>query len=47
MKTTIESAIKELTRKSENALAPHDAMHFAQAALSLAHVLALLDNLRT
>ena len=38
MKATIESAIKALATKAENAQQPHEAMNFAQAALNLAHV---------
>ena len=42
MKATIESAIKALATKAENAQQPHEAMNFAQAALNLAHVEATL-----
>ncbi len=37
MKTAIESAIKALAKKAENAKTSHEAMQFAQAALNLAH----------
>lgn len=37
METAIETAIKALATKAENAPQPHEAMQFAQAALNLAH----------
>lgn len=42
MKAAIESAIKALATKAENAPQPHEAMNYAQAALNLAHVEATL-----
>ena len=42
METAIETAIKALATKAENAPQPHEAMQFAQAALNLAHVEATL-----
>jgi len=39
MKDVIEKAIVELTKKSSEAVEPHHAMNFAQAALNLAHAL--------
>ena len=42
METAIETAIKALATKAENAPLPHEAMQFAQAALNLAHTAAVL-----
>jgi hypothetical protein len=46
MKTVIETAIKALAAKSENAKAPHEAMQFAQAALNLAHTFSTSEPMR-
>ena len=46
MKTELETAIKALAAKAENAAQPHEAMQFAQAALNLAHTDATLEVTR-
>jgi hypothetical protein len=42
MKREVKLNIKNLARKSQNAEHGNEAMHFAQAALNLAHTLATL-----
>lgn len=47
MKAVIETAIKRLTGKAENAQTPHESMNYAQAALNLAHAYATMaENTR-
>lgn len=46
MKTAIETAVKTLAAKAENAPQPHEAMNFAQAALNLAHAYATMEHTR-
>lgn len=46
MKTAIETAIKALATKAENAPQPQEAMQFAQAALNLAHADATMEETR-
>ncbi len=46
MKTVIETAVKALATKAENAAQPHEAMNFAQAALNLAHAYATMEHTR-
>jgi len=46
MKTAIETAIKVLANKATNAVQPHEAMNYAQAALNLAHTLAQMEVTR-
>ena len=46
MKTVIETAVKALAAKAENAAHPHGAMSYAQAALNLAHAYATLEATR-
>lgn len=43
MKTAIETAIKVLANKATNAVQPHEAMNYAQAALNLAHTYATME----
>lgn len=45
MKTAIETAMKVLAVKAENAV-PHEAMQLTQAALNLAHTYATLEATR-
>ena len=45
MKKEIEQAIKLLSQKVDNSVKSDDALRFTQAALNLAHVLAVLDNM--
>ena len=42
METAIETEIKTLAEKAGNATTSHEAMQFAQAAMSLAHVEVML-----
>ena len=47
MKEEVENALKSLSNKSiEITVKPHEAMQFTQAALNLAHILAILDNIK-
>ena len=46
METTIEGAIKLLAGKIAGEVKPGDAMQLAQAALNLAHVLAIQANIK-
>lgn len=46
MKTIIETAVKALATKAENAPHPHEAMNFAQAALNLTHAYATLEGVQ-
>ena len=39
METEINKAIKKLAEKAEKADVAHDALHYSQAALNLAHAL--------
>lgn len=43
---TLKTAIDALANKAKEATAPHEAMHFAQAALNLANAAATLHNMK-
>ena len=43
---TLKLVIEALAKNAELAAKPQDAMQFSQAALNLAHVIALLDSLK-
>ena len=45
MKNVIEKAIEALANKAGEALEPHHAMQFAQAALNLAHTQQVLHGI--
>ncbi len=45
MRTELENAIKKLAEAAASEKLPGDAMHRAQAALNLAHALAIAENL--
>ena len=44
MKYEIETAIKTLAQKAENSRSQDEAMKYSQAALNLAHTIAMLGN---
>jgi len=44
MKYEIETAVKTLAQKAENSQDKDEAMKYAQAALNLAHAVAMLGN---
>ena len=44
MKYEIETAIKTLAQKAENSRSQDEAMKYSQAALNLAHAIAMLGN---
>ncbi len=46
MKNEIETAIKLLSEKIDTVVKSEDALRFTQAALNLAHVLAIMDNMK-
>jgi len=46
MTNEIEQAIKLLSEKIDKSVKSEDALRFTQAALNLAHVLAVLDNMK-
>lgn len=46
MKNAIEAAITELTNKAKDAAKSEDALRFTQAALNLAHVEAVADQIK-
>ena len=41
----LQTAVKALANKAKDAPTPHEAMHFAQAALNLAHAALTLATL--
>lgn len=47
MNEELKTAITALVKKAAEAQKPDDAMKFAQAALSTAHCLATVDNIKT
>ena len=47
MKYEIETAVKTLAQKAENSQDKDEAMNYAQAALNLAHAVAMLGNNET
>ena len=46
MTKEIEQAIKLLSEKIDKSVKSDEALRFTQAALNLAHVLAVLDNMK-
>jgi hypothetical protein len=42
----LKKAIETLAAQAEKAAAPHEAMHFSQAALNLAHAAETLSNIK-
>jgi hypothetical protein len=46
MTEALKKAIDALAAQAEKATAPHEAMHFAQAALNLANAAATLHNMK-
>ena len=46
MKTEIENTIKVLTTQAGSQVKSEDALRFSQAALNIAHVLVMLNNVK-